>query len=290
MRRRDLSLTVALCASLTVHALLSRALVDRFVAENRQIRLAGAPVESSVTSELVKPAITPPTLEFDLGDPDAKGTALDSAPGEKPMRARQGDQDQAFGRVDPPGTHEPAPPKQTLAHMIEMEQRAMATLPQKAPFGIGPSRSEREAPTPRVIPAPNPAPSPDKSGKVAVAPRAGEPAPQLPSETDPFAKAGSVKFERGRTDVQFGRKHKLIRPRFDLAVQQDLLAMRFPITLVLKLRLDGDGNVAAADVEKSSGSTVLDHAVKITAFKWWFEPKKSKEASPDEFLFTIRFL
>ena len=72
-------------------------------------------------------------------------------------------------------------------------------------------------------------------------------------------------------------------------MQEDLLTMRLPIKLVLKLRLDGDGNVAAADVEKSSGSKLLDHAVKVTSFKWWFEPKKSKE-SPDEFLFTIVFL
>jgi TonB family protein len=284
MRRRDLSLTIALCTSLIVHAAISRALADRFVATHQHISLAGNARDTAQADVIATPVAPPPALEFDLGSPDGHGSAIEATPGDVPMQARQADEDQPLGRIDPPGAEAPAPAQHNVPEIV------MATpAPPAKPFGI---ESDLIGPAPKL---------PTRDRQIAVAPAPaqplapaqvarGEPAPQLPSEADPFSKEGSVKFQHGKTDVQFGRKHKLIRPRFDLAVQLDLLAMSLPITLVLKLRLDEQGNVAAADVEQSSGSKLLDHAVKITAYKWWFEPKKLKDSSPDEFLFTIEFL
>jgi TonB family protein len=299
MRRRDISLTIALCASLTAHALFSRALADRYVATHKQIYFAGLPGETMAEDHIVRPAVRPPPLEFDLGSPDGVGNALDSSPGDQPIQAREGDQNQALGRLDPPGSNTPPKSATALEQLAAAEQMTATSAPPIA-FGASAPSSELVGPAPKhrasspmmAISSPPPAPNPAAAHEAAASAsaRPGEPAPQLESESDAFAKEGSVKFQRGKTDVQFGRKHKLVRPRFDLAVQQDVLTMRLPITLVLKLRLDGDGNVAAADVEKSSGSKLLDHAVKVTAFKWWFEPKKSKQSSTDEFLFTIRFL
>ncbi len=295
MRHRDISLTIALCVSLTAHALFSRALADRYVAANRQIYLAGLPGEVVTDDHIVQPAVRPPALELNLGSPDGTGNALDTSPGEEPMQARQADGNQALGRLDPPGTNAPSNTTTALEETAAAQHLIAVSTP-TIPFGVPSSSTDLNGPAPKHPPVaqsapPRPAPAPAEAHEaVASASGApGEPAPQLDSESDAFSKEGSVKFQHGKTDVQFGRKHKLIRPRLDLAVQEDLLTMRLPIKLVLKLRLDNDGNVAASDVEKSSGSKLLDHAVKVTSFKWWFEPKKSKD-TPDEFLFTIVFL
>lgn len=298
MRHRDISLTIALCASLTAHALFSRALADRYVAANRQIYLAGFPGEVVTEDHLVQPAVRPPALELDLGSPDGTGNALDTSPGEEPMQARQADENQALGRLDPPGTNTPRHRSSALEESAAA-QHVIAMSTPTIPFGVTSSSTDLDGPAPKHQPpapaparpaaAPAPAPAQAHEAVASASGAPGEPAPQLDSESDAFSKEGSVKFQHGKTDVQFGRKHKLIRPRFDLAVQDDLLTMRLPVKLVLKLRLDADGNVAASDVEKSSGSKLLDHAVKVTSFKWWFEPKKSKD-TPDEFLFTIVFL
>src|SRR5439155_21195608 len=79
---------------------------------------------------------------------------------------------------------------------------------------------------------------PSTGGRIGPAVAPADPAPQSESESDPFSKNGSVKFKRGATDIQFGRKHKIIRPRLGLAAQTDMLNMHLPITLVLALTLD----------------------------------------------------
>ena len=111
------------------------------------------------------------------------------------------------------------------------------------------------------------------------------------SESDPFAKKGAVQFKRGATDIQFGRKHKIIRPRLGLAAQTDLLNLRDPVTLVLALTLDDSGKVIRVDVLKSSGSRNLDQSCKVAAYEWWLEPTKDKsgKAVKDVVPFVIGF-
>ncbi len=118
-----------------------------------------------------------------------------------------------------------------------------------------------------------------------------DPAPQSDSESDPFAKEGSVKFKSGSTDVQFGRKHKLLNPRLGLAAQTDLMQLRAPITLMLALSLDESGNVTRVEILKSSGSQNVDQACKVAAYQWWIEPSKDKDGKPvkDVIPFTIGF-
>src|SRR5689334_13218031 len=107
MRHRDISLTIALCASLTAHAIFSRALADRYVAANRRIYLAALSGEAVTEDHIVQPVDRPPALELDLGSPDAKGNALDTSLGDEPMQAREADENQALGRIDSPGTNAP---------------------------------------------------------------------------------------------------------------------------------------------------------------------------------------
>jgi TonB family protein len=100
-----------------------------------------------------------------------------------------------------------------------------------------------------------------------------------------------VKFKRGSTDVQFGRKHKIIRPRLGLAGEADMLNLRDPITLVLALTLDDTGKVIRVEVLKSSGSHNIDQACKVAAYQWWLEPTKDKTGKPikDVVPFVIGF-
>jgi hypothetical protein len=118
-----------------------------------------------------------------------------------------------------------------------------------------------------------------------------DPAPQTDSESDPFSKEGAVKFKRGSTDVQFGRQHKIIRPRLGLAAQTDMLNLRDPITLVLALTLDDTGKVIRVEVLKTSGSHNIDQACKVAAYQWWLEPTKDKSGKPikDVVPFVIGF-
>jgi hypothetical protein len=144
-----------------------------------------------------------------------------------------------------------------------------------------------------MLPTP-PAPQPSSSGGEKADPPVApaDPAPQSDSESDPFSKKGAVHFKRGATDVQFGRKHKIIRPRLGLAAQTDLLNLRDPVTLVLALTLDESGKVIKVDVLKTSGSRNLDQACKVAAYQWWLEPTKDKatgKAIKDVVPFVIGF-
>jgi len=118
-----------------------------------------------------------------------------------------------------------------------------------------------------------------------------DPAPQSDSESDPFSKKGAVQFKRGSTDVQYGRKHKIIRPRLGLGAQTAMLNLPQPITLTLALTLDETGKVTRVDVLKSSGSKNLDQACKVAAYQWWLEPSKDKsgKAVKDVVPFVIGF-
>ena len=111
------------------------------------------------------------------------------------------------------------------------------------------------------------------------------------SETDPYSVTGTAHFRPGKSEVQFGRKHKLVRPRFDLAAQTALLSLRSPVVIALKLELDAQGNVTHVDFAKRSGSDDIDQAITVAAYQWWLEPTRDKSGNPiaDVVPFVIRF-
>jgi hypothetical protein len=297
-----------------------------------------------------------------LGDPDGKGQATESAPGQDPMEAPLGPQIQAFTSRDPSGPGKvgddpskftmipgengngddgarasfgaaamasppplpmfapPVPPRPPIDDPSE-EQNASPSKPvevAKADRGVGapPTLPEEakdvgEASTPREEKKPSePVTPPVQVASIAEAPPApvvpmtssaasvasasastggGKPGPQMPaadpapdtgSESDPFTVTGSAKFRPGKTEVQMGRKYKIVRPRFGLAAQTAALKLTLPIKLSLGLIVDERGNVIHADIVKTSGSSDIDQECKVAAYKFWIEPSKDASGKP----------
>src|SRR5260221_14270361 len=116
MRHKDLSVTIALCASLVAHAVLAIALAEQQVHELSQslhqppIDLKSFLARHPQATELPDVQAIPlpelaalpapklpevPVYEELFGEHGGKGKGLKSAPGEAPMQARLADQEQA---------------------------------------------------------------------------------------------------------------------------------------------------------------------------------------------------
>jgi TonB family protein len=299
--RRNLSLTVALCASLTAHALLLVYLADRYV------RLMdghiGMPAPRWLA--LAEPAAPEDPLDR-AGEAAGTGSAILVAPGELPLLAQQAAHDQPLLSLDPigaghigdlpsestlpPAAQPPAPPPPTLFAAPADAAPALAGVASSLESLGGPYLNKHSAPSP-VAEAATPAAPPPAADSPAAAGASADPAPQAESESDPTSTVGSAEFRPGATDVQIGRKVKLTRPRLSLAAKADLVTQRTR-SLVLKLKLDETGKVTSAEVFRSSGSLAVDQPCQIAAYSWWFEPLKNPEGKPikDVILFTIRFI
>lgn len=290
MDRRDISLTLSLCASLVVHALLL-ATVAQVVSGQLGTHLSGPLVA-------YLPNVPPPFFDQDdparrLGDSEGTGDATDASPGDEPMQTiKTASQAQAFLSLDPIGLgdigDEPtesvlpkgppgAPAQEEIAALSQQMQQ------EQSPFGLSNSTSEL-TPPPVAPRPPTPATPP---GAAASA----DPAPQGSTESDPVATVGSANFRPGSTDVRLGRQHKIIRPRLSLAARADLMTLRNP-TVVLKINTDETGKVTAVQVYRSSGSNDIDQPCKLAAYQWWFEPPKDRVGNPtkDVILFAIHFI
>lgn len=170
MRHRDVSGVIGLGLSLVAHALLcawvleadldTRIYLPPLVDSNAGSReLVLLPASSSI---LPIPPLPPPQLPpmpDALGDPRGAGQALNSSPGELPMQAREGTQDQAWLSRDPvgPGLMTIAPSPSTL-------------IPGEG-GSDGTGGSNRIQPAPPVPPRAAPAAAPAPVG-VAAAPQA----------------------------------------------------------------------------------------------------------------------
>jgi TonB family protein len=77
-----------------------------------------------------------------------------------------------------------------------------------------------------------------------------------------------------------------------MAGHADMLQLRPPVVVVLRLYLKPDGNVEKVEIVKSSGSINIDQPTRIAAYKWWFEPAKDSLGRPrgDVIEFTCRFV
>ena len=111
MRRADISWTLALCASLTVHAVIVRLCADWYVAHNTVPHLAGFdPATLALSAEHAIDEVDR------LGDSHGTGYATDSSPGDLTLMASKADQDQSFLSRDPEGAGQiGAPPTQSTA-------------------------------------------------------------------------------------------------------------------------------------------------------------------------------
>jgi TonB family protein len=306
MTRRDISLTIALCASLVLHALIVGSTAEFYTRNSvGHIWLPGfGPRETLPTLlvELPQPKLDPMQR---LGGEDRGGEAVDPSAGDVPMISPQKtSQGQAFMSLDPegPGKIGDDPSDSVLPVGKPMNAAAMASPPSppqpqdelSAPFGLASTGGDfirRTIPQPPPAPPMPPAPpSADTTGTPG-APTAADPAPLGDSESDPTTTVGGAEFRRGYTQVRLGRKHKITRPHLSIAAYSELMTKALP-TVVLKLKIDETGKVISADIYRSSGSTDVDQPCKLAAYNWWFEPLKDKAGKPssDVILFTIRFL
>lgn len=278
MGYRDVSFTVSLCVSLVVHALLVGVAAEMFTRQfARSIRQPGIVHDTVVYQE----DQTDPRQR--LGDPGGTGQAIASAPGDLPMLAPQGMQDQPLLSLDPAGpglvSDEPVDSVLAMAQPPMPAPRSFAHADQPVvPFGLD-GGAAADLPGAVLL-----------SGTGSWRP-APDPAPQGSTESDPISTVGSVEFRGGSTEVRLGRKYRLTRPRLSLAAQVDLITLPSPV-VVLKLKIDPTGKVTSAEIYRSSGSNEIDQPCKLAAYDWWFEPARDRDgkAVEDVILFAIRFI
>jgi TonB family protein len=128
-RRSDDTLSIALCASLIVHVAILFAAFETGVRElNSQLRRPGwsarekeqialAAAENALNLPMTEPQHPKPLPEGDpeWGEAGGKGIALNSAPGDKPLAAPLGPQNQSFASRDPKGPAEDYPPEPSMS-------------------------------------------------------------------------------------------------------------------------------------------------------------------------------
>lgn len=161
------------------------------------------------------------------------------------------------------------------------------------PFDSKPSPPQPPSPDQsraQVQASPQQSPADDSPQSLSSQPPA-DPAPQAQTESDPFTTVGSVQFRAGGTRAQLGRPHRLTYPHIGMAGEVDAVQLG-KVRLVLQLEIDSTGNVRRAQVTRSSGSDSIDQACRVSAYEWWFEPKKDKFGKPhasEKFSFAITF-
>jgi len=164
---------------------------------------------------------------------------------------------------------------------------AAVAIPKVDPIKISPAVPQPAVATAAPVP-PHPATG-DARAPGAPAPQA-DPAQQSVSESDPFARVGSVVWRDGKLDIQLGRQVHTTRPRILLAGKVDLLSMD-TASVVLKISIDKAGKVTNVGVVRSSGTVDIDQPCQVAVYDWWFEPTRTKAGNPipDTLLLTIRF-
>ena len=313
-------LTVATAGSLLVHALL--------FATFSVVRVGGAaPAEVAEMAVVFEaPAAAErqnPPIEFEIGQPDAKGYATHEVAGREEQVAREAPQDQPQLSLDPVGrskvveipsspierSQDPAPQAQASAAPAPS---APVVPPDLAAVGQLLNRltplidewTQLSIPTELDVTPPMPVPQPELAHRdttsateaqprTRAAPAAGtgaDPAPRSDSEVDAFSVLGSAQFREGRVTVRSGRQVKTRRPKIGLAGLIDL-SQRSTAQVLLKVAVDETGKVTNVEVAKSSGSNEIDQPCRVAMYEWWFEPKRGPDgrAVPDLFQFGISF-
>lgn len=291
-RRSNPTLTFALCASLSLHALLvvlaawwfvrgpARFTTISHLPETRAPIIMPPPPpppqENPTRQPTPHPAAEP--LRDDSGEQHTNGSANRSTPGEQPMQARQGleqadltrgksaDADESQSRVDT------APKPADTSGITE------ATPP--TPVGI--SEDTTPGPAPRAAPVPPP-PAPAPAVVAAVAPASH-------SDTDsvPFTRANHATFKNGQMVGRLGRRVRTTHIAFGLAAEADAISLADP-RVVLGVTVDAAGNVQNVVVLRSSGSDSIDLPSQNAVYNWWFEPLKNPAGRglPDVWVVTI---
>ena len=317
MNRDGRQFILAACFAITAHAALW-AYSSRVADREGRIGFAQAQ-DASPTVAAAPPVIVLPPPEVETPPPNAigetGGVGESISTDETPSVAKSDvppDFEQAWTRRKPV----PLPPKSaegspTNSDAVEPESKAKKIPPPsfgplsvigRAPVVAPPL--EEKAVSPNDAPM-QPLPERKTDGdaeKTVEAPRASEaetataqptppvvqadPAKQGESDLDPFAKEESITFAPGGSVAREGREVKLARPRVDLGFMADATRITGDLIAVrMDVKTDATGHPRDVRVLDSSGSAVIDDAVRLAMFDSWFGGKM-----PDRFPFTVRFV
>jgi len=109
------------------------------------------------------------------------------------------------------------------------------------------------------------------------------------SESDAFLKNGAFNLRNGKVDARFGRKVKIVRPRFTVAGLWDQFTPGSALA-ILAIAIDSTGKVTHVEILRSSGSNEIDLPIQRAMYSWWIEPMKDKsgKAIADVTVWTIQ--
>ena len=159
MRRRANTLLLALCASLIVHLALM------FVASKTQVvDLTGrlhspgpVPEQRRQPPPATRPVMFTPLTQW--GEAGGEGIAVNAAPGEHPLSAPRGIQDQSFGSRDPAGPARQLPPEPSMSTRAPGQGGNSQPRPNDAPANrIAEPAPLIRIPPPQQLPAAPPKP------------------------------------------------------------------------------------------------------------------------------------
>lgn len=227
--------------------------------------LRGPQDQAWLSRDPVGPGVLPPEPSFSTTlSQDAVADAGTGAP----IGVRSGGEELVVPMVAPPARLVrllPELPPEPIA-MGPMDERPAATQPvEAAVVAIAPVQTSAQTSN-----SASAAQGTTAKGKSAPA-AAADPAPESDSESDAFARIGSVQFKSGKLDVRLGRKVKTVKPRFTIKGGLDQISIVNPVTVVMVTIAD-TGKVSDVRVIRSSGSNELDLPWVLAVYKWWFEP------------------
>ena len=166
--------------------------------------------------------------------------------------------------------------------------RPMATAAEAMVLPFGTRVVKRDAPTgpPADGSAADEASAARQAAAASTPIASDSPAPQAASDLDAFAKEEGVDFRPGSIRARQGRDYKLVRPRIDLGFMADATAIyQRGIQVTMQIETDHAGRPRNVQVTQSSGSEIIDDAIRLAMYDSWFGPPLG-----DRFTFSVRFL
>jgi hypothetical protein len=314
MGRRNTTLTVALCTSLSVHALALWTLMWWFVHYTPPPSLAALPrpdyAPIIITTPPKPPAPPPPAKpkpppppDFskamkqpphdDSGEATGKGTANRSTSGDQPMTAQHGFVEQADLTRNATDDRDKSNLDVVAQAGVKNGTDPSAAAPPSVAYGVAqpsPVPAKSAAPPLIAITDPTKAAGGDSLQQPSVkgSPDA-KPTPPTPSTAAPKEIAGhaatssdtdSMPFTKAGTPVFHygkleGRQGRKVKTtRIDVGLEQASGAT------VLGVSVDAAGNVYDVVVLQTGGNGNVDFICQRTVYNWWFEPGKDKEGHP----------
>ena len=119
---------------------------------------------------------------------------------------------------------------------------------------------------------------------------ASDPGASAQREVDLFTKEASAEVRAGRTVAREGREFKIRGLRRGLAAFFEQAFIPRPITVRFLIKVDGEGTPLLIEVNKSSGSELLDQTIRKDLFNSWFDPDPTGDGKDvgKPFYFSLR--